>query len=352
MKKALVTGAAGFIGSNVVRELLKDGVEVRAMIRPGEDERNLAGLEVERVEGNILDPPAIDRSLKGCDTLFHLAAIYSLQSKHKELIYRVNLQGSRNMLWAARRADTEKVVYTSSLAGIGLKPGMEPANEETEFNQFYTADDYVLSKYLAQEEALTFAREGMPIVVVNPCFPFGEGDLVPTPTGMLITWVVNGWPFMYPPVGFNAVDVRDVAKGHVLAAKRGRIGEKYLLGNRNITFGEMFKLIRKVEGFKAHFFEMPLFLSKLYGDICEIGEAKAGIKAFTTRQEVSYLAQYLYFDVSKSKEELGLELTPIEDSIARAIEWFKREGYVPDKSLGFRFARVLRTLLSYLPIGE
>jgi len=352
MKKALVTGAAGFIGSNVVRELIEEGVDVRALVLPGEDMRNLAALDVERVEGNILDPPAIDRALKGCDTLFHLAAIYSLQSKHKELIYRVNLQGSRNVLWAARRAETEKIVYTSSIAGIGLKPGMEPANEETEFNQFYNADDYVLSKYLAQEEALTFAREGMPIVVVNPCFPFGEGDLVPTPTGMLITWVVNGWPFMYPPVGLNAVDVKDVAKGHVLAAKRGRIGEKYILGNQNITFREMFKLIRKVAGFKAHFSKMPLFLSKLYGDVCVMAEEKAGVKAFTTRQEVCYLAQYLYFDVSKAKEELGLELTPIEDSIARAIEWFEREGYIPDNGLGFRFARLLRRLLYYIPIGE
>jgi dihydroflavonol-4-reductase len=328
MKKALVTGAAGFIGSNLVKVLLKEGIEVRAMVLPGEDTRNLVGLDVEKVEGNVLEPPSLERAIAGCDTLFHLAAIFSIWEKDRSIFYKVNLQGSRNMLWTARRAEVEKIVYTSSIAGLGVKPGFDLGDEETEFNQFDLANDYVLTKYLSQEEAITFAREGLPLVVVNPCFPFGEGDKQPTPTGKMIVDVVNGTNKMYFKGGLNVVDVMDVARGHFLAAKKGKIGEKYILGNQNFTIREFFKKIAQIAGVSAPFIPSSIALAKCAGRLFEEIANVTGKPPLTTAKEVPYIAQNLFFNVTKAKEQLGLELTPIEDSIRRSIDWFRREGYI------------------------
>lgn len=328
MKKALVTGAAGFIGSHVVRALLEEGVEVRALVRPGEDTRNLEGLPVERREGDVLDPASLDRALQDCDTLFHLAAIYALWLKDKSRIYEVNLQGSRNMLWAAKRAGVEKVVYTSSIAAIGVKPGLEPADEETPFNQFRWGNDYVLTKYFSQQEALTFAREGLPLVVVNPAFPFGEGDVAPTPTGRLIIDAVNGRNPFYFVGGINAVEVKDVARGHVLAARKGTVGEKYILGNQNFTLQEFFQLVGKVAGVKTAVLKIPVTVGRLAGYLMEKIADRTGRPPLTTAKEVPYAAQYLFYEVSKAKEKLGLVLSPIEESLARAISWFRRHGYI------------------------
>ncbi len=327
MKKALVTGAAGFIGSNVVNVLLEDGVEVRAMVLPGEDQRNLKGLDVETVEGDLLDPPSLDRALKGCDTLFHLAAIYAIWLKDRSRIFDVNMQGSRNMLWSAKRAEVEKVVYTSSIAGIGVEPGEKPSNEETEFNQYDVANDYILTKYLSQEEALTFAREGMPLVVVNPAFPFGEGDVAPTPTGKIILDVTQGKSPMYIKGGVNIVDVKDVARGHVLAAKRGEIGEKYILGNQNLSLKDFVKLIAKIAGARDFFVPLPVSFARAFGSFMEKRAKKTGEAPLITPKEVSYSSQHLFYDVSKAREKLGLEFTPVEESIQRSIAWFRKEGY-------------------------
>ena len=328
MKKALVTGSAGLIGSNVVKVLLEEGIDVRAMVLPGEDTRNLVGLDIEKIEGNVLDLPSIDRALSGCDTLFHLAAVYSIWEQDRSIFYKVNVQGSRNILWAARRAEVEKIVYTSSVAALGIKPGLDPADEDTEFNQFHLANDYVLTKYLSQEEAISFAREGLPLVVVNPCFPFGEGDKQPTPTGKTIVDVVNGTNKMYFKGGLNVVDVMDVARGHFLAAKKGKNGEKYILGNQNFTIKAFFKKVAEIAGVTAPFVPTPIFLAKRVGQLLEKIANLTGRPPLTTAKEVPYMAQHLFYDVKKSKEKLGLGLTPTEDSIRRSIDWFRREGYI------------------------
>jgi len=339
MQKALVTGAAGFIGSNVVRELLDEGVDVRAMVLPGEDERNLAGVDVEKVPGNILDPPSLDAALSGCDTLFHLAALYSLHAPRRAF-FDVNLQGSRNMLWAAKKADLEKIVYTASIAALGLKAGKLPSDEETEFNQ-YGANDYVLTKYMSQQEALTFAREGMPIVVVNPCFPYGEGDVVPTPTGKVILDLANQANFMSYDGGYNIVDVKDVARGHVLAAKKGRIGEKYILGNRNVTLTELFEMVTEAAGIRTRIIKMPLTLARIYGFLWEKNALRTGTQPTVTHREVAYSHKWLFYDTSKAQRELGLEPTPVEVSLERAIEWFRREGYIPRSDPWVWFTKAL-----------
>lgn len=352
LKKALVTGAAGFIGSNVVKLLMEDGVDVRAMVLPGEDTRNIDGLEVERVEGDVLDPPSLDAALKGCDTLFHLAAIYSIFSKDRGCFYRVNLQGSRNMLWAAKRADIERIVYTSSIAALGVKAGTLPADEETEFNQFDRANDYVLTKYLSQQEALTFAREGLPVVIVNPCFPYGEGDVAPTPTGKIILDVANGLQFMAYEGGINIVDVKDVARGHLLAAKRGEVGETYILGNENVTIKDLFEMVARTVGLDVRIVQMPLPLAKLYGWLWEKWAGISGHQPMTTAKEIAYSNQFLFYDISKAREKLGYDPTPVEESMRRAIDWFTGEGYIPRSDRGVWLMTSLGRLITRLIPGK
>ena len=326
MKKALVTGAAGFIGSHVVRELLKGNVEVRAMIRPQENTRNLDGLDIEEVEGDVLDRSAVDRALEGVDTLFHLAAIYQLWLKNRKSIYDVNLEGTRNVLWAALKKDLEKVVYTSSIAGIGIAPGKEVSNEETPFTH-WDAPDYVRTKYLSQEDALGFARNGLPLTVVNPAFPFGARDVVPTPTGRLIVDCLNGKIPALFEMGFCAVDVEDVAKGHVLAAKNGRVGQMYILGNENLAVKDFYRRVGKVAGVRAPTMMLPASFAVATAFFMEKRAERTGKTPTATPTVVRYSNQYLYYDNSKARNELGLEPTPIDDSIRRAVEWFRENGY-------------------------
>ena len=348
MKKALVTGSAGFIGSNVVRLLLEEGVDVRAMVLPGENLRNLEGLDVEKVEGNVLDGPTLDAAIDGCDTLFHLAALFSIFTRNRDLFYKVNLQGSRNMLWAAKRAEVEKVVYTSSIAALGVRAGRLPACEDTQFNQFDRANDYVLTKYLSQQEALTFAREGMPIVIVNPCFPYGEGDVAPTPTGKIILDVANGLQFMAYKGGINIVDVKDVARGHLLAARHGKVGDTYILGNENATMKELFEMVVDVAGLDIGIVTMPLFLAKLYGYLWEKWAGYSGHQPMTTAREISYSSQYLFYDITKAITDLGYEPSPVRESLGRAVEWFRREGYIPRKGPAVRFMTSLGRLVKII----
>lgn len=330
MKKALVTGAAGFIGSHVTRQLLDQGVEVRGLLYPGEKRDNLQGLDVELVEGDICDADAIRPAFKGVDTVFHLAAIYAIWMPDWSRIYDVNMLGSRNVLWAAVGADVERVVYTSSIAGIGITEGKGVSDETTPFNQHTLGHHYVLTKHLSQQEALGFAANGLDLVVVNPAFPFGPGDIGPTPTGQILMDIVAGKNRFIFPGGINVVDVRDVARGHVLAAEKGRTGEMYLLSNLNVTMRELSDLVLGVLGNTSRI-NVPLTKTML-----KMGAAGLSWRSdrFTQRPplstpvEVEYASQYLFFDNSKAQQELGLEFRPMEQSVADAIEWFEEAGYL------------------------
>lgn len=330
MKKALVTGAAGFIGSHVVRELLRENIAVRALIRPGESTANLEGLDVELVTGDILDRPAVDRAMEGVDGLFHLAAIYSIWMQDWRHIYEINLQGSRNVLWSAVSKGVERVVYTSSIAGIGLEPGMGVSTENTPFNQYALGNHYVLTKYLSQQEALSFAHNGLDLVVVNPAFPFGPNDIGPTPTGKLILDVVQGQNRFYFDGGINIIDVRDVARGHILAAQRGRRGELYILGNQNVTLDQFFTLVCAAANLdKSRLFKTPVQLAKTVGWFFAWWSNNVSHRPpLSTDVEVTYSSNYLFFDNSKARQELGLTFTPMETALADALEWFRTNGYI------------------------
>jgi len=329
MKKALVTGAAGFIGSNVVRELLAEGVDVRALIRRGEDLQNLEGVDVERVEGDVLDPESLRRAVKGCDTLFHLAAIYKFWSPEPRSLYEVNVRGSNNMLMVAGKADVEKIVYTSSIGAIGLEDGESAATEKTPFNWFQYKIDYILTKYISEMNALDMANFGFPVVVVNPAVPFGPGDITPTPSGKIIVDVLSGNFPGYIDAGMCTVDVRDVARGHVLAAQKGRIGEKYILGNQNIHFKDLVERIARAAGMKIKLRKLPKAVMFGYGWAAEkIADHFTHREPVLTYALAQQTAQYLYFDNTKARAELGLSFRLLDETILDAINWFQEIGMV------------------------
>lgn len=330
MKKVLVTGAAGFIGSHVVEELNRRGVEVRAAVMPKESTKNIDRFKPEIVRGNILDQAFVESAIRGVDTVFHLAAIYSTWMPDWKPLWEVNMQGTRNVCWACKHSDSVKrVVYTSSLAGIGIAPDREMSDENTPFNQ-YAATPYVLSKYLSQQEALGFAQNGLDLVVVNPCFPFGPGDVAPTPTGNIILQMMKGLTRLKVEGGFNVVDVRDVALGHVLAAEKGRTGQKYLLGNENLTGEEFSRLVARCLGLEHRFLiPMPANAMKAVAFAAEVvteNFLKDKRPPFTLG-EIRYGTQYAFMSVDKARRELGYAPRDVGISITDSIRWFRENGY-------------------------
>jgi dihydroflavonol-4-reductase len=338
MAKTLVTGAAGFIGSHVVRELLAKNREVKAMILPGEDFRNLEDLAVETVVANLLEPDTLRDAMQGVDRVHHLAAIYAVWLPKREQIYRVNCIGSLNLLWAALKAGVEKVVFTSSASAIGLREGTQPSDESVEFNQMNKANDYVYTKWLSEEEARTFIPNGLPIVFCHPCFPFGARDVAPTPTGQILLDIVNGKNRFHFDGGINVVDVEDVAKGHVLAEEKGGTGERYLLGNKNVSFKEFFQLIAKVTDVPLKSLKAPIGLMVPIAHYMEHrADTKTQKPPLFAGSALRYAKNYLYYDISKTRKELGYEPRPIEESIRHAVDWFAENGYIENKKFLERY---------------
>lgn len=328
MPKTLVTGAAGFIGSSVVRKLLERGREVRCLIKPGENTRNLDGLDVERMAGDVTDRASCGRALEGCDTLYHLAAIYALWLPDNKLMYDVNVEGTKNMLWAAYKAGVKRVVYTSSIAAVGLREDGSPSDETVEFNTWDFANAYVRSKWLSERDALRFAQEGLPLVVVNPAFPFGERDIGPTPTGSFVLQVLQKKAPGYPDGGFCAVDVEDVAAAHLLAEEKGRVGERYIAGAHNITWKDFFELVSEVSGIKVPRRRIPGWFSLGMSLGMElVADHVTHKKPLLTYRSVKYGQHNLYFDTRKARTELGMPVTPLRDTLERSVRWFRANGY-------------------------
>ncbi len=255
--KALVTGATGFVGGAVARALVRAGVDVRVLIRSNSDFQNLAGLSVERVEGDLRNPASLQSALAGCHHLYHVAAHYALWAKDPAIFYDVNVTGTRNVLSAARLAGVERTVYCSTIGAIGLPPGGGLGSEETPVSLDQMAGHYKRSKYLAEQEVLKFAHEGLPVVIVNPSAPVGAGDVRPTPTGQVIVDFMKGRMPAYIETGMKYVDVEDVAAGHLLAMEKGRQGERYILGCKNLMLREVFDILSGLTGVKTPFARLP-----------------------------------------------------------------------------------------------
>jgi dihydroflavonol-4-reductase len=329
---AAVSGATGFIGSAVVRELVAQGRPVRALVEPGARTTNLEGLPddwVEQIPVDVNDRAGMLRALEGASAFYHLAAIYKVWTRDPAAIWRVNLEGTTTSLLAARDAGVKRVVYTSSIAAVGLGVGQTPADETTPWNIGDIANDYIASKHQAERVAMRLAEAGLPLVCVNPAFPFGPGDIGPTPTGGIVLSVLQGQVPAVGKGGFCAIDVDDVAKAHVAAETRGRIGERYILGNHNVTLREFFELVADVAGLRAPRLPMPSMLARGVAKGMEFwADHVTKEPPLATYKSVLYMQRFAYFDGSKARRELGMPCTPLRTSVERAVEYFRTSGMV------------------------
>ncbi len=317
--RAFVTGATGFIGGLVLRELVADGVQVRALVRPGHDAQWLERLGVEVAWGDLRDRESLVAAMEGCDTLFHVAAFYSTGEADSALMYETNVVGTRNILQAAAGLRYARVVVTSTIGTIGRPAEGSLPNEDTEFNLWDSCSHYVRSKYLAELLALNMAREGLPVVVVNPTSPIGPGDVKPSSSGRRVLDALQGRVPSFPPGGLNLVAARDVARGHILAARRGQPGRRYILGNvnGNMTRDEFLRLMSEVAGIRV---AQPPRQSPLRA----VRQALAG----GTSARRGFLPPALTCDCRRAVEELGMPQTPIRQALAEAVAWFRENGYV------------------------
>lgn len=327
--KALVTGATGFIGGNLVRELLQQGFQVRALVRPSSSLATLSTLDVELVTGDLLDVESLRQALRGCDVLFHVAACYRLWAPDPDEIYAINVEGTRKVLSAALQEGVQKAVYTSTVSTVGLSPGGQPSTEEKMPRPGDLVGPYKKSKYQAEQEALRICEAGLPLVVVNPSTPVGRGDVKPTPTGRIILDYLKGKMVGYVDTGLNLIDVEDVARGHLLALEKGRIGERYILGYRDMTLQEIFATLEGISGIKAPRLKIPLWVAVGMAHLDEFVEGRLLRRTpWVSVAEAKMAAKPMYFDPSKAVRELGLSQGPVEEALAKAVRWFRDQGYV------------------------
>ena len=323
----LVTGATGFIGSHVARQLVERGDDVRCLVRPGSDRGTLEGLPVHWVEGDLTRPATLPDAVRGCRLVFHCAADYRLWSKDPECIYRTNVDGTEALLAASAEAGAERVVHTSS---VGALPGAHhgrPVDEEANGELGNLVGDYKRSKYLAERVAERWVGRGLDVVIVNPSTPLGEGDRKPTPTGKMVVDFLQGRIPAYVDGGLNVVDVRDVALGHLLAAERGHTGERYILGCRNVSFRELFAILARVSGRREPRLRLPHWVPLTAALAGQAWARISGGRPAVAPDAVRMARTPMYFDSGKAVRDLGLPQSPVEDAARRAVAWFRSEGY-------------------------
>lgn len=325
--KTFVTGATGFIGASIVRELLKDGREVRALVRSGSNTANLAGLDVELWQGDLRDRSSLVQGLQGCDCLYHAAADYRLWTRTPEEMYRINVEGTAAILEAAKANGLSRVVYTSSVGTLGNPGDGTPGTETTPVTLADMVGHYKKSKFLAERTAERFVEQGLPLVIVNPSTPVGPLDIKPTPTGKIIVDVLNRRMPAYLDTGLNIIAVEDCARGHILAEQKGRIGEKYILGNANLTLSAIFGLLEEITGLAAPKVRLPYLPILLAAYVNEGLSRITGKEPLIPLAGVQMAAKFMFFDSSKAVKELGLPRTAVKDALQRAVEWFRGNGY-------------------------
>jgi dihydroflavonol-4-reductase len=325
--KALVTGATGFVGAAVVRALVKTGVEVRVLARRDSDFSNLQQFKIDGAYGDLRDKESLRKALTGCQQLYHVAAHYALWARNPAIFYDVNVTGTKNLLEAARDVGTERIVYCSTIGAIGLPSGGGLGTEETPVSLEQMAGHYKRSKYLAEQEVLALAKQGLPVVIVNPSAPVGEGDVKPTPTGQVIVDFMKGRMPAYIETGMNIVDVDDVAAGHLLAMQKGRIGERYILGTKNLMLREVFEILSRLTGIKTPSVKLPreLILPLAYLNLAF--SWVTGIPPRIPLEGVKMAKYKMHYDCSKAIRELGIPQTPPEVALEKAVRWFRDHGY-------------------------
>ena len=320
MKPVLVTGASGFLGWHVARVAIEHGCAVRALVRPGS---HVEELPVESVSGDLRDAASLERAASGCGIVFHVAGDYRLWSRNSRELYDNNVEGTRNLLQAARAAGVERVVYTSTVGAIGIPPsGL--GDETTPVSLADMTGDYKRSKFLAEQVALEFARAGMDIVIVNPTAPMGDHDFKPTPTGRIVLDFLNGAMPAYIDTGLNVVDARDAAEGHWLACQRGRSGERYILGSENLTLAEILRKLAVIAHRNPPRIRLPYFVAWCAGASGTAWAKLSGSPPRVSLEAVRLAQKKMWVTHAKAERELGYHPGPAAQALAHAVEWFTR----------------------------
>ena len=328
--KALVTGATGFVGAAVARALLAEGWEVRALVRSGSDRRNVASLPVAQVVGDLTDAASLERALEGCEAAFHVAADYRLWAPQPQELYRANVDGTGNLLDAAARAGVRRIVYTSSVATVGLPADGRPGAEDAPVGLADMIGHYKRSKFLAEERARQAAARGIPVVIVNPSTPIGPGDVKPTPTGQIVLDAARGRTPAYVDTGLNIVHVDDVAAGHLRAFHRGRVGERYILGGEDMTLRQILTLIAQLVGRSPPRIRLPHGAVLPVAYVSELYARLTGRPTRVTVEGVRMARKRMFFSSAKAVNELGYRWRPPSEAFTDALRWFKDNGYLTD----------------------
>ena len=326
---ALVTGGTGFVGANLVRALLAGGRTVRVLARKGSDRRALEGCAVEIVEGDLLDAESLRAAVKGARRVYHVAADYRLWARDPRELHRANVDGTRHVLTAAAEAGAERIVYTSTVGALGIPTDGTPGDEASPVGLEDMVGPYKASKFLAERVADELAARGAPIVIVNPSAPIGSWDVKPTPTGQMVVDFLKGKMVASVDTGLNVVHVLDVARGHILAAERGRVGQKYVLGHRNMALSEIFRALAEITGLRAPRFQVPYAVAWLAAACMEGAARVTGGTPQVPLTAVRMARKRMYFSTEKAVRELGLPQTPVEDALRDAVTWFVERGYAP-----------------------
>ena len=324
----LVTGASGFVGSHLVRLLASRGQRVRILARPTSNLRAVEGLPVERVTADLRDAASLAPALRGVQRVYHVAADYRLWARHPQDIYESNVTGTRNLLDAARDAGVEKFVYCSTVATIAVPRHGQLPNENTKSALQEMIGHYKRSKFMAEQSALEAAAAGAPVVIVNPTAPVGPGDWKPTPTGRIILDFLRGKMPAYVDTGLNVVPVEDVAAGHILAAERGKVGERYILGGRNLTLKEILDVLAAITGRHAPRMRMPHAVALAAGFVDTAVSRLLGREPGIPLEGVRMSRHKMFVDASKAPRELGFAPGPVEAALERAVRWYEENGYV------------------------
>ena len=324
MKSALVTGASGFLGWHVARTLLAKGLKVRALVRPTSKLTDLEG--VERVTGDLRDPESLSRAMEGCGLVFHVAADYRLWAKDETEMYRSNVEGTRNVLTAARGAGVERIVYTSTVGCIGMPDGTL-GDEATPVTIADMKGAYKRSKFLAEQVALEEASKGLPVVIVNPTAPVGDHDVKPTPTGKMVVDFLSRRMPAFIDTGLNIVDAAETAEGHWLACERGKTGGRYILGGENLTLEQIFGKLSALSGVPAPTTRIPYAVAYLAGAVSTAWARVTGVEPRAPLDAVRMSRHKMWVSTEKAARELGFRAGPAEAGLGKAVEWFRSHGY-------------------------